>query len=112
MTLADEIATLPTAHRPYPQRTSNKPVQDDDERSMMAKAWGWGSQAISISLEMVVPGMLGLWVDRVVGTLPLFLILGVLFGMTAGIIHLVQFAQRIGEEETRSRRDGRDEDRR
>lgn len=69
---------------------------DDDERSMIAKAWGWGYQAISISLEMVVPGLLGLWIDRVVGTLPLFLILGAIFGMIAGMIHLLQFAKRIG----------------
>ena len=78
---------------------------------MIAKGWSLGSQAISISLEMVVPGMLGLWVDRFVGTLPLFLILGVLFGMTAGIIHLLQFAKRIGEKGMPPGRDGDDEDR-
>ena len=72
-------------------------MEQDDERSLIAKAWGLGYQATSISLEMVVPGLIGLWVDRVVGTLPLFLILGVIFGMTAGMIHLVQFAKRVGE---------------
>ena len=67
---------------------------------MLAKAWAWGYQAMAISLEMVVPGILGLGIDRLVGTLPLFLILGVIFGMTVGMIHLVQFARRIGEPES------------
>ena len=74
---------------------------DDDQRSMIAKAWGVGYQATSISLEMVVPGLIGLWVDRQVGTLPLFLILGVIFGMTAGMMHLVQFAKHVGGEKER-----------
>ena len=80
--------------------------QRDDERSMIAKAWGWGYQATSISLEMVVPGLLGLWIDRVVGTLPLFLILGVIFGMTAGMIHLVQFAKYVGGANREGTREG------
>lgn len=69
---------------------------DDDQRSLIAKAWGWGYQAMSISLEMVVPALLGLWIDRLIGTLPLFLILGAAFGMIAGMVHLVQFAKHIG----------------
>ncbi len=86
---------------------------DNDDRAMIAKAWGLGYQAMSISLEMVVPGVLGLWIDRWLGTLPLFLILGVIFGMTAGMIHLVQFARRIGEEAKKpSSRDDRDGQRR
>lgn len=75
---------------------------DNDDRSMIARAWGLGYQAMSISLEMVVPGLIGLWIDRGLGTLPLFLVLGVIFGMTAGMIHLVQFARRVGNEAKRS----------
>jgi F0F1-type ATP synthase assembly protein I len=82
----------------------------DDERSMMAKAWGWGHQAMSISLEMVVPSLLGLWIDRLIGTLPLFLLLGAVFGMTAGMVHLVQFAQSIGEEKRAPPGDDRNDD--
>ncbi len=83
-------------------------MQHDDDRSMIAKGWSWGHQAMSISLEMVVPGLLGLWVDHQVGTLPLFLILGVIFGMTAGMIHLVQFAKRINQEGQAPSRRGRE----
>lgn len=73
----------------------------NDERSLLAKAWGWGYQTIAISLEMVVPALLGLGVDRWLGTLPLFVILGAIFGMVAGMVHLVQFARRIGDEGNR-----------
>ncbi len=71
---------------------------DSDDRAMIAKAWGWGYQAMSISLEMVVPGILGLGVDHLLGTLPLFLILGFVFGMTGGMIHLVRFSRVIGDD--------------
>ncbi|MHB8898149.1 MAG: AtpZ/AtpI family protein [Thermoguttaceae bacterium] len=77
-----------------------------DDRSLIAKAWGWGYQAIAISLEMVVPAMLGLWVDRWLGTLPVILVLGAIVGMAAGMMHLVQFARRVGEQgKTSARKD-------
>ena len=84
-------------------------MERDDDRSMIARAWGWGYQATSISLEMVVPGLLGLGLDRLVGTLPLFLILGVVFGMTAGMIHLVKFAKLVGGEKEEGSRGGDEE---
>jgi F0F1-type ATP synthase assembly protein I len=87
-----------------------KVQHNDDDRSMMARGWSWGHQAMSISLEMVVPGLLGLWVDRQVGTLPLFLILGVIFGMTAGMIHLMQFARRINEQGSKGPKNEQDRD--
>jgi F0F1-type ATP synthase assembly protein I len=84
-----------------------KVQRNNDDRSMIAKGWSWGQQAMAISLEMVVPGMIGLWIDRLIGTLPLFLILGVIFGMTAGMIHLVQFAKRISKNGQTPARGGR-----
>ncbi len=44
---------------------------------------------MSISLEMVVPGLLGFWADWHWGTLPLFLILGVFLGFAVGMRQLV-----------------------
>lgn len=73
----------------------------DDDRSKIARAWGWGTQVISIAMEMVIPGVVGLWIDRLLGTVMAFLILGVVFGMTTGMIHLVQFAKRISENEAK-----------
>ncbi len=54
---------------------------------------------------MVLPGIAGLWIDRQLGTVMVFLILGVVFGMTAGMIHLVQFARRISEKDRQAEKD-------
>lgn len=74
---------------------------------MIARAWGWSSQVTSIALEMVIPGLIGLWIDRTLGTVMVFLVGGVIFGMTAGIIHLVQFARRISEKEPEEEKDSK-----
>jgi F0F1-type ATP synthase assembly protein I len=63
-----------------------------DDRSPLALAYGWAVRITSISLEMVVPGLIGLWIDRQLGTVLLFLVLGVIVGVTMGMIHLVRLA--------------------
>ena len=42
---------------------------------------------------MVIPGILGYWVDRQLGTLMVFLVLGVILGMTTGLMHLIRFTK-------------------
>lgn len=64
-----------------------------DNRAPSAVAWGWASLAISVALEMVLPGLLGYWVDRQLGTLMVFLVLGLVLGMTSGLMHLIRFAK-------------------
>lgn len=44
----------------------------------------------AVSLEMVIPGMIGYWIDRQLGTILLFLVLGLALGVTLGIVHLVR----------------------
>jgi F0F1-type ATP synthase assembly protein I len=87
------------------QEDGNRVGSNDDDRSRIARAWGWSSQLTSIALEMVLPGIVGLWIDRQLGSVMVFLILGVVFGMTAGMIHLVQFARRISEKERQAEKD-------
>ena len=50
----------------------------------------------SIALEMVIPGILGFWLDQNLGTVMVFLVLGVALGMTVGMIHLVRLTKSIG----------------
>lgn len=57
-------------------------------------AMRWVSRITSISIEMVLPGLLGLWLDRRLGTLVLFTSLGFALGLTVAMFHLV----RIGSE--------------
>ena len=69
-------------------------VPDDpvDDRSPQALGWALASHIMAISLEMVLPGLLGLWMDRKLGTPLVFLVLGLIFGAVAGTMQLMRFA--------------------
>lgn len=53
----------------------------------------WTSRVSNIGLEMVLPGAGGYGLDRWLGTLPLFLILGVLLGCVIGMLSLLHLAK-------------------
>jgi F0F1-type ATP synthase assembly protein I len=64
-----------------------------DDRSAMANAIAWSSRITSVALEMGLPGALGYWIDQKLGTWILFLVLGLVLGMTTGMIHLLRMVQ-------------------
>ena len=43
-----------------------------------------------VSLEMVLPGLLGYWLDKQLGTVFLFMLIGLTVGCIGGIWHLVR----------------------
>ena len=45
---------------------------------------------MTISLEMVVPGLVGYWLDQKLGTKALLTVVGFGLGTTVGIWHLIQ----------------------
>ena len=61
-----------------------------DDRSPAAKAYQWASRIMIVSLEMVLPGLAGYWVDQQLGTMVLFMLIGFVFGTTGAVIHLVR----------------------
>ena len=63
----------------------------------IAKAYHWASRIVTVCLEMVVPGLVGLWVDRQLGTVVLFGVTGFAVGMTIGIWHLLRLTGSSGE---------------
>jgi F0F1-type ATP synthase assembly protein I len=69
-------------------------VSDDpiDDRSPQALGWALASHIMAISMEMVVPGLLGLWIDRKLGTPLVFFVFGSIFGVVAGTVQLIRFA--------------------
>jgi hypothetical protein len=69
-----------------------------DDRSPVAVAASWASRLITVSLEMVLPGVGGLWVDGRLGTTPLLTLLGFGFGLTWGIWHLIRMTQASDSE--------------
>ena len=61
-----------------------------EQRSPVAVASQWASRVMAVSFEMVLPGMFGYWVDRKLGTVALFMLVGFAFGVTAAVWHLIQ----------------------
>ena len=64
-----------------------------DTRSAQAQAYHWASRVISIALEMVIPGLLGYWLDSRVGTAGFFTVCGFVLGMFLGMWHLLKIAK-------------------
>jgi len=64
-----------------------------DDRSAMAVALGWTSRVITISLEMVAPGLFGVWLDRKLGTKVVFTIVGFALGFTLAMVHLLRISK-------------------
>ncbi|MEE2707590.1 MAG: AtpZ/AtpI family protein [Planctomycetota bacterium] len=69
-----------------------------DDRSPMAIAYTWAARVVTASIEMVAPGLLGYWVDQQLGTVVLFLILGLVFGTVVGILHLLSMTKSISAD--------------
>jgi hypothetical protein len=46
-----------------------------------------------VSLEMVLPGVAGYWVDQQLGTVCLFLLIGLALGCTGAVLHLIRFTK-------------------
>lgn len=69
-----------------------------DDRSPLAQALAWSSRITAVSLEMVLPGALGYWIDRKLGTGLVFLVVGVAAGMAGGLTHLIRMTSDAGPQ--------------
>lgn len=65
-----------------------------DDRSSVAKGIGKASQVTAIAFIMVLPMLFGYWLDRYLLTLPLFVLIGLVFGLVAGIVQLIKLVNR------------------
>lgn len=72
-----------------------------DDRSAVAIAYQWASRIMLVALEMVLPGLAGHWLDRRLGTVVLFLLIGLALGCTGAVVHLIQMTR--SESRKRSR---------
>lgn len=70
-----------------------------DGRSPIAVAFHWASQVTTISVEMALPMLLGVWVDQNLGTKVVFALIGVALGLWLGIWSLLRIAKIIGSED-------------
>jgi hypothetical protein len=59
----------------------------------MAIALEWSATIMTISAEMVVPGLVGYWVDSWLGTRVVFMLLGFAAGGTLATLALMKIAK-------------------
>ena len=64
-----------------------------DDRSPAAKAYQWATRIMVVSLEMVLPGLAGYWLDQQLGSLVLFTLLGFGVGSWLGVVHLIRMTR-------------------
>ena len=67
-----------------------------DDRPPFALAMEWTSRVTAISLEMVLPALIGYWLDQRLGTSVLFLVLGVMLGFVTALLSLLRLTRPPG----------------
>ncbi|HEX5472208.1 MAG TPA: AtpZ/AtpI family protein [Lacipirellulaceae bacterium] len=70
-----------------------KVTTPSDDLSPVAKAYVWAYRIIVVALEMVLPGLAGYWLDKQLGTVVLFMLVGFTVGCTAAIMYLIQITR-------------------
>ena len=68
-------------------------TEQRDDRSPYALAYQWSARIMSISLELVVPVLIGYWLDQRLHLLPLFLISGAILGFVTATLSLVRLTK-------------------
>lgn len=61
----------------------------------MGIAMEWAARIMAVALEMVLPGLAGMWLDRRCGTW-YFVLIGFAFGLVAGMWHLIRATRDLG----------------
>ena len=70
-----------------------------DDRSAISLAWAWGTRVTVVAAEMVVPGLIGHWIDTKLGIPLVFMLIGFALGITSAIMQLI----RITAADTRAK---------
>ncbi len=65
-------------------------MEAPDDRSQLAIAYHWAFRIMTVSLEMVLPGVFGHWLDLKLGIRGVFASLGFVGGFVLGMTHLVR----------------------
>ena len=61
-----------------------------DDRSAVSLAVAWGTRVTAIAAEMVVPGLIGHWIDTKLGVPLVFMLIGFALGITTAIMQLIR----------------------
>ena len=77
-------------------------TEPTDDRSPLAIAHHWAARIITVALEMVVPGLLGYWLDQWLGLKGIFILVGFGAGLYRGMRHLLQMTRSESRRSPRS----------
>ena len=83
-----------------------------DERSPAVVAYAWASRLTTVSLEMVLPGLGGYWLDLRLGTPPLLTVIGFACGLALGMWHLLKMTSAEQKSHVGNNSDGSEMDKR
>jgi F0F1-type ATP synthase assembly protein I len=73
------------------EQSARQPVSiPPDDRSPIALAYAWATRIMVVALTMVLPGLAGHWLDKRLGTVVLFLLIGLALGCVAATFQLMQ----------------------
>ncbi len=64
-----------------------------DDRIVLAKAYALAARVMNVAIGMIVPGLLGRWVDSRLGTVAVLTILGFGLGLGWGIWQLMRLTE-------------------
>lgn len=67
-------------------------MTEPDGRSALATALSWVNVLTTVALEMALPCLVGVWLDRKTGARFVFTVLGAAGGLTLGLYHLMKIA--------------------
>ena len=73
-----------------------------DDRSPIAKALSKVAQITTISLMMVIPAIIGYFIDQYFGTVILFTAVGLVLGMVSAIWQLIKLVAQMEQSDRKS----------
>ena len=68
-------------------------VAPDDRRPPLAQAAAWASRVMTVALEMVLPGLIGIWIDRKLGLKAACTLVGFGLGFSVALWHLIRLTK-------------------
>ena len=72
-----------------------------DDRSSLALGLEWSSRITTVALEMVVPALVGYWIDLKLGTRLVFLVSGTVLGFVTGLMSLLRMTRPVKPDRER-----------
>jgi len=91
---------------------SRKKFLSREEFLGIVKGVTLASEAITAALVISVPPLLGFWLDTQAATLPVFLVLGFMFGGVGGWAYFVALLRPVKSEQNRETNRGQGEEKR